>query len=266
MKAIFAATLLVCLPGPDYEKMLAEARFPLAEAVDKGLKEAKEGVVIKVQIEIEKGKTIYTLDIAQGDKILEINFDVKDGAVVERKIENEDKSKIAAAAKTTLKQAIEASLKKAEGKAVSAAVRLNKDGKAEFEVTVFKGGKLTAVAVSGDKGEVTGTKEVKPLAKKPGLMGIQGETSEGGVLITGLMAGMPAEKAGLKKDDLIISANGKQVKSLNELRDVISEAGEGAKIKIEYKRAGVAGDVTLTLAAAPDEEEDEGEEEEKDGK
>ncbi len=147
MKTILAAALLLGLAGPDYEKMLAEAKFPLAEAIDRGLKEAKEGTVIKVQIEVEKGKTIYTMDIAQGEKILEINLDVKDGAVAERKVEEENMSKVVKAAKITLKQAIEASLKKSEGKAVSAGISL-KDDKPLIEVRVFRSGKVTTVRIT----------------------------------------------------------------------------------------------------------------------
>src|SRR5262245_29878793 len=262
MKTILAATLLVALVGPDYQKMLDEAKFSLAEAVDKGIKEAKEGVVVKVQIEVEKGKTIFTMDIAQGEKVIEINLDVKEGAVVDRKTEEENRSKIVKAAKIPLKQAIEASIKKAGGKAVSAELRL-KEGKAEVEVRVFKDGKLTAVTVDGEKGEVTGQKEVKPPARKPGLLGIQGEAGDGGVRITGVMKGYPAEKEGLKTDDIITAANGKKVKDLDELRAVLNEAGEGGKVKIEYKRDGVAGEATVTLAAVPEEDEEGEEEEEK---
>jgi uncharacterized membrane protein YkoI len=261
MKALLAAALVVALAGPDYEKMLAEAKYSLAEAVDKGLKEAKEGVVLKVQLERERGKVIYTMDIAQGDKILEINLDVKDGSVVERKTENDDKSKVAKAAKVGLKQAIEASLKKSEGKAVSAEIRL-KAGKPEVEVRVYKEGKLTGVTVDGEKGEVTGSKEIKPGPKKPGIMGIQGEAVEGGVRISSLIKDFPAEKAGLKRDDIVTAVNGKKVKDVDELRGILAEAGEGSKVKVEYKRGETVAEVSVTLAAAPDEDEEEEEEEE----
>lgn len=261
MKALLAAALLVGLAGPDYEKMLAEAKYSLAEAVDKGLKEAKDGVVIKVQLEKEKGRVIYTMDIAQGDKILEVNLDVKDGSVVERKTENDDKSSVAKAAKVGLKQAIEASLKKSEGKAVSAEIRL-KAGKPEVEVRVFKEGKLTGVTVDGEKGDVTASKEIKQGPKKPGIMGIQGEAAEGGVRIAGLMGGFPAEKAGLKKDDLVTAVNGKKVKTVEELRGILADAGEGSKVKVEYKRGDTTAEVSVTLAAVPEEDEEEGEEEE----
>jgi len=261
MKALLAAALIVGLAGPDYEKMLAEAKYSLAEAVDKGLKEAKEGVVVKVQLEREKGRVIYTMDIAQGDKILEVNLDVKDGSVVARKTENDDKSRIAKAAKVGVKQAIEASLKKSEGKAVSAEIRL-KAGKPEVEVQVFKEGKLTGVTVDGEKGEVTATKEIKLGPKKPGILGIQAEVAEGGVRIVGLMKDFPAEKSGLKRDDVVTAVNGKKVKDVDELRGILAEAGEGSKVKVEYKRGETTAEVSVTLAAAPDEDEEEGEEEE----
>jgi len=265
MKILLAATLIAGLAGPDYEKMLAEAKFSLAEAIEKGLKEAKDGVVVKVQIEKEKDRIIYTMDIAQGDKILEINLDVKDGSIVDRKTENEDKSKIAKASKTVLKQAIEVALKKSAGKAVSAEVRL-KGGKAEIEVRVFKDGKLTGVTVDGEKGEVTGSKEIKPTPKKPGILGIQAEPVEGGVRIIGLMKDFPAEKSGLKKDDLVTAVNGKKVKDVDELRSLLAETGEGSKVKVEYKRGDKVSEVSVTLAAAPDEDEEGEEEEEEDGK
>jgi uncharacterized membrane protein YkoI len=104
------------------------------------------------------------MDVAQGSKILEVNLSAKTGEVVETDTENEDQSKLVQAAKITLKQAIEAALKKAPGKAVAAELEM-KDAKVQAEVKVFADGKVQKVYVDGTTGQVTAIKE---LEKKQG--------------------------------------------------------------------------------------------------
>jgi len=271
-KTMVAAILALVVTGSDYAKMLGEAKYSLGEAVEKGLKEVKGGTIVKCEIEEEKGRTIYTMDIAQGDKIVEINFSVVDGSIVAREDEDEDQSSLVKAAKCSVSQAIEAALKKAGGKAVSA--ELKKKGDAvEVHVGIWVDGKLMAVTVN-DKGVVTGCETVKEKQKtphgmngdsqkkRPGFIGINGQDVDGGVKITTLVKDMPAQKAGLKEGDIVTSIDGKAVKSIQEIAKLFAESGAGKEVKIGYTRGEKKDEVKLTLAARPggDEEEGEGDE------
>lgn len=69
---------------------------------------------------------------------------------------------------------------------------------------------------------------------------------EAGVLVTDVNAGSPAEAAGLKGGDLLLSANGKSLTKEEELATEIRQ-GVGAPVKLEVMRGGG----TLTLSAKP---------------
>jgi len=57
-----------------------------------------------------------------------------------------------------------------------------------------------------------------------------------GVVIEGVQPGSPAEKAGLKGGDVIISVNGHPVKNGNDLVNPIAQAPIGSKVKLTYIR------------------------------
>ena len=153
MKTLLASILCLACARGDWEKLTKAATYTLSEAVDKVMKEAKEGTPVSAEIEEEGGKMIYTSDVAQGSKTLEINLDVKTGALVAKDVENADHSAIVKAVKITLKQAIDNAQKKAAGKAVLAKFVLE-GAKAHAEVSFFSEGQLTVVQVSGETGEV----------------------------------------------------------------------------------------------------------------
>ena len=124
--------------GTDYEKLFAAATFSLTEAIDKAvaLPEAKECVVVNAEIEEEGGKIIYSIQLAKGQKILEVNFDVTNGAMQPVDVENEDKSAQAKAAKITVKQALETATKKKGTKAIEASLVMEGD-KPIWQVNVW---------------------------------------------------------------------------------------------------------------------------------
>src|SRR5215813_7484172 len=62
--------------------------------------------------------------------------------------------------------------------------------------------------------------------------------TKSGVTITDVVAGKPAEKAGLQIGDTITSVNGKTVKSGDELVNIISAVKPGSKVDITYVRNG----------------------------
>lgn len=98
-----------------------------------------------------------------------------------------------------------------------------------------------------------------------GLLGVrlQGRVSEElarsfslpstkGALITGVARGTPAEAAGLKAGDFIVSVAGKAVESSNELRNRIAAVTPGTTVKIEVYREGEKQQFEVTIGEQPE--------------
>jgi len=71
---------------------------------------------------------------------------------------------------------------------------------------------------------------------------------KGGVTISGVKAGTPAEKAGLQMGDTITSINGKPVSNGDELVNIISAVRPGGKIDVAYIRNGESKKATVGVA------------------
>ncbi|WP_235298824.1 PDZ domain-containing protein [Portibacter marinus] len=69
-------------------------------------------------------------------------------------------------------------------------------------------------------------------------LGVMPQNHVDGVEIQEVITGSIAEKAGLKKGDIIYSINGQSVGSVVQLRDRLSKVSEGAEAKIDFLRAG----------------------------
>lgn len=68
-----------------------------------------------------------------------------------------------------------------------------------------------------------------------------------GVLISGVKAGSAADKAGLKRGDVIKAINGEKIEDTNALRNKVASAQPGTEIKLTIDRSGTAMDVNATL-------------------
>jgi serine protease Do len=76
----------------------------------------------------------------------------------------------------------------------------------------------------------------------------------------------PAEEAGLQEKDIIIEANGEEVKSSDDLVKIVSACEHGEKLELTVYRAGEKVDITVTVgenvkSALPETEEDQKESE-----
>ncbi len=74
----------------------------------------------------------------------------------------------------------------------------------------------------------------------------------GGVMVEEVVKDGPADKAGIKEDDIIIGFNGKKVESDSQLRELIQQAKPGDKVKVEIFRESEKKSVTVELGKASD--------------
>jgi len=82
-----------------------------------------------------------------------------------------------------------------------------------------------------------GTEGHNFFSRKPRIgLQIQDVEEGTGVKVLDVDEETPAAKAGLLKDDVIIEANGKEVKGVDDLRLQLKELKEGDVLKIKYKR------------------------------
>jgi uncharacterized membrane protein YkoI len=167
MKWMLAAVMAMAVVGEvqdtDYAALLKDAKVSLSEGIEKGLAEAKEGIVYKAELEGDK-TTHWAIDISKGDKVLAVDIDVKTGKVVASDLENADQSKLAKSAKITILKAIEVALKKTPGQAVGAELKLAGE-QPEFDVKIFAKEKVKSVKVDALSGELAG-KQAKAKTKK----------------------------------------------------------------------------------------------------
>jgi len=72
-----------------------------------------------------------------------------------------------------------------------------------------------------------------------------------GVLIADVDPRGPARKVGLRRGDLLVKINGRQVDSTAKLRNLIAAAGAGGKISLEFYRGGRLQSKRIKLAELP---------------
>jgi serine protease Do len=82
-------------------------------------------------------------------------------------------------------------------------------------------------------------------ADKPDLLRALGQNH--GVLVTALVKNGPAEKAGLKAEDIILSLNGKPVKDGDDLVNRVADLPVGSTATVVVDRSGKKMDFTLTI-------------------
>jgi len=70
-----------------------------------------------------------------------------------------------------------------------------------------------------------------------------------GLLVSGVASGSAADKAGVKRGDVITALNGKAVRDMNALRNEVAEAGPGTKADLKILRDGAEKQVNVTLEA-----------------
>src|SRR5215216_7662903 len=68
-----------------------------------------------------------------------------------------------------------------------------------------------------------------------------------GVGVTQVVKDSPAEKAGLRKDDVILRIDGENVSSVRKLNRLVSEMAPDQSVRISFSRGGAEQEVTATV-------------------
>lgn len=68
-----------------------------------------------------------------------------------------------------------------------------------------------------------------------------------GVGVTQIVKDSPAEKAGLRKDDVILRIDGENVSSVRKLNRLVSEMAPDQSVKVTFSRGGAEQEVTATI-------------------
>lgn len=78
-----------------------------------------------------------------------------------------------------------------------------------------------------------------------------------GALVTDVAKDSPAEKGGLKQEDLILSYNGNKVESLTSFRNAVSFMAPGTKLHLKVLRDGKIKELDMTVGSTPSDEKKE---------
>ena len=73
----------------------------------------------------------------------------------------------------------------------------------------------------------------------------------GGALVNEVTGGSPAEKAGLRPQDVITELDGRQITRSGELQQQIAQAKPGDEVRLEVYRNGAPREITVRLGEAP---------------
>jgi uncharacterized protein (TIGR03067 family) len=87
----------------------------------------------------------------------------------------------------------------------------------------------------------------------PGFAGVQiaKDPDEKGVLVVGAIGKSPAEKAGLKKDDLIVKVSGEPVTELKDAVDRVRQVRPGKDLVLRIRRGDEEKDVKVRVRVIP---------------
>lgn len=148
----------------DPAALLKKTGYSLGDALAKAGKQAEGLPAVLAELEEEDGRLVYSIEFAQGTKILEVNLDAKTGELVKKEPEDEDKSAAARACTVPLSKAVESALQKVPGAAFAAEAAL-KEGKPEIQVKIVSEGKIHKVLIDGATGAVLKVKSKAEVGK-----------------------------------------------------------------------------------------------------
>ncbi|MCU1459558.1 MAG: trypsin-like serine protease with C-terminal domain [Actinomycetia bacterium] len=108
-------------------------------------------------------------------------------------------------------------------------------------IETLKAGKKVQTAYMGVSGQTLDSSLASSLKLKVAT----------GVLVHAVTSGSPADSAGIKKDDVLQSVDGKKLVSAEDLVAAVRNHQPGDKVTFKLDRSGTAESITVTLAQMP---------------
>jgi len=146
--------LLIREPAPTLIPALPPKPAPigLLRAIDLAVASGA-GVPVKAEVEREDGSSVYSIQLAVGDRTREVELDLPSGRVLEDEVEAGDRSAVAGSLKVPLAVAIEKALEAVPGRPVEAEARIE-GGKVVIEVSLIAGSSVRKIVVDGGSGQI----------------------------------------------------------------------------------------------------------------
>src|SRR6266851_4389290 len=115
----------------------------------------------------------------------------------------------------------------------------------EKEKSLFDSNGLGALELGPGGGGYLGVYLEEVTAERMKELGLK---EERGAVVMKVVGDSPAEKSGLKENDVIVSFNGRRVDSVRELQRLLNETPADRSVQIEVIRAGSRQALATTLA------------------
>lgn len=87
-----------------------------------------------------------------------------------------------------------------------------------------------------------------PQAAAPGFLGLTADNKDGGVEVVSVRAGGPADQAGIKPGDRLVTAGGVELKSLDDMAGVVGRLPAGSRVDFVVNRSGRPQKIAVVLA------------------
>jgi putative serine protease PepD len=106
-------------------------------------------------------------------------------------------------------------------------------------------------AISANRARAAADQLAKGQKVSHPYLGVQLGDGDGGALIGGIVAGGPADKAGIKTGDLVTKIGTTQINGATDLINAIQAAKVGDQLAFTIKRNGAEQQLTVTLGESP---------------
>lgn len=106
----------------------------------------------------------------------------------------------------------------------------------------------TPTATNGEAGR---SSSAPPESAERGWVGVTLGTADQGVRVASVVAGSPAEKAGLKQGDVIVRVDGNRVRQPSDVVRALSDVKAGEQVTLTVLRNGQELDVAVTTSKRP---------------